>query len=110
MDLALAGNNHIYVATKPIYNDEIVDAGCGTVYIQSPSSDNERGMSMGEHTENLDLIKYRWTEGEHTVGAMLMKVTPETITISLYDRNGTLKDQTIINARVPSETPATNIR
>ncbi len=110
VDLALAGNNHIYVATKPIYNDEIVDTGCGTVYIQSPSSDNERGMSMGEHTENLDLIKYRWTEGEHTVGAMLMKVTPETITISLYDRNGTLKDQTIIHARVPSETPATNIR
>lgn len=96
VDLALAGNNHTYVATYPIYNGEVVDAGSGTVYIQSPSSDNERGMTMGEHTDNLNLIKYRWTEGKNTIGAMLMKVTPQAITISLYDRNGTLIDETII--------------
>ena len=106
VDFALGANNHIYVSTNPIYNGEIVDDGCGTVYIQSPSSDNERGMSMSDLTDNLDLIKYRWTEGGSTVGAMLMKVTPENITISLYDRNGTLKDENIICVRVPSEVPA----
>jgi hypothetical protein len=43
-----------------------------------------------------------------TVGALLMKVTPENIEISLYNRNGDLIDQNIILPRIPDETPAKN--
>lgn len=99
VDLALGANNHIYVSTLPVYNGEVVNPGCGTVYIQTPSADNERGMTMSELTDNKNLIKYRWTEGGNTVGALLMKVTSECVTISLYDRYGNLKDENVILAR-----------
>lgn len=41
--LALAGNNHIYASTHPLYDGKVVEPGKGTVYIQTTSSDNERG-------------------------------------------------------------------
>ena len=69
ISLALAGNNHIYVSTHPPYNGEGVDPGQGTVYIQTTSSDNERGSECDlekplEH--NPDKIKFRWSEGAKT--------------------------------------------
>lgn len=106
VDLALGANNHIYVATNPIKDGKVTEAGKGTVYIQTPSSDNDRGSSAKELTDNTDLIKSRWTEGAMTVGALLMKVTPENIEISLYNRNGEQIDKNVILPRIPDETPA----
>ena len=74
----------------------MTEPGKGTVYIQTPSSDNDRGSNTKELTDNTELIKSRWTEGPMTVGALLMKVTPKNIEISLYNRNGDLIDQNII--------------
>lgn len=84
----------------------MTEPGKGTVYIQTPSSDNERGVEAKELTDNTGLIKSRWTEGAKTVGAMLMKVTPEDIEISLYNRNGDLIDTNIIAPRIPDDTPS----
>ena len=106
VNLALGANNHIYVSTPPINNGKVTEPGKGTVYIQTPSSDNDRGSNTKELTDNTELIKSRWTEGAMTVGALLMKVTPENIEISLYNRNGDLIDQNIILPRIPDETPA----
>ncbi len=106
VDFALAANNHIYVATHPIKDGKVTEPGKGTVYIQTPSSDNERGVEAKELTDNTGLIKSRWTEGAKTVGAMLMKVTPENIEISLYNRNGDLIDTNIIAPRIPDDTPS----
>ena len=97
ISLALAGNNHIYVSTHPLYNGEVVEPGQGTVYIQTTSSDNERGSECDlekpvEH--NPDKIKFRWTEGGRTVSAMHMKVTRKKMTLTLLDRNGKVLDVT----------------
>ena len=43
IELALSGNNHIYVSSHPLYGGKVAPAGKGTVYVQSTSSDNERG-------------------------------------------------------------------
>ena len=103
VNFALGGNNHIYVSTHPIKDGQVVEPGKGTVYIQTPSSDNERGRNVRskELTDNAELIKERWTEGAATVGAMLMKVTPANIEISLYNRNGELIDSNVIMPRIP---------
>ena len=99
ISLALAGNNHIYVSTHPLYNGEVVDPGQGTVYIQTTSSDNERG-SECDYTKapehNPDKIKFRWSEGAKTVSAMHMKVTRRKMTITLLNRNGQILDTTEI--------------
>ncbi|MGZ4973813.1 MAG: metallophosphoesterase, partial [Limisphaerales bacterium] len=41
--LALSGNNHIYERTHPLLHDQVVAEGMGTVYMEAPSSDGERG-------------------------------------------------------------------
>ncbi len=115
ISLALAGNNHIYVSTPPIYDGEcvgdIADAAAysgvpaaagGTVYIQTPSSDNERGVAVDLGTplkENSDKIKFRWSEGPNTVGAMHLKVTKRKMVLTLLDRNGKVLD---VNEVLPS--------
>lgn len=88
VDLAIAANNHIYARTGAIYHDRETYGSAGTVYVQTPSSDNERGQAAKEWTDNKDKIKYIWTEGPKTVGAMLMNVDDCRITMTLYDRQG----------------------
>ena len=100
VDLALAGNNHIYVRTNALYNKKETDGSRGTVYLQTPSSDNERGQAMKpELTHNKEIIKCRWTEGAKTVGAMSIKVFPTHMELALLDRNGTVIDTATVKAK-----------
>ena len=100
VDLALAGNNHIYVRTNALYNKKEIDGSRGTVYIQTPSSDNERGQAMKpELTHNKEIIKCRWTEGPKTVGAMSIRVFPTHMELALLDRNGTVIDTATVKAK-----------
>ena len=87
VQLALSGNNHIYVRAH--HN--------GVTYIQSPSSDNERGQEpFGPLVENQSLIDCRWNEGPKTVGAMHLAVTPRKMTVTLLDREGVVTDRVVI--------------
>ncbi len=99
VDLAIGANNHVYARTNALYNGKETDGSKGTVYVQTPSSDNERGQELKEWTDNKELIKTRWAEGARTVGAMLMNVTPKSITLSLYDRNGKQIDTFKVQAK-----------
>lgn len=99
VDLAIAANNHIYARTNAIYNDAETDGTKGTVYIQTPSSDNERGQATQDWTENKDKIKFIWSEGPKTVGAVLMNVDNKDITLSLHDRYGKLLDTVRVKAK-----------
>ena len=100
VDLALAGNNHIYVRSYPVLGGEVTDGSSGTVYVQTPSSDNERGAaSMGEIEHNEELIASRWFEGPKTVGAVHMSVSPKEMVLTLLDRNGTVLDMVSVKAK-----------
>ena len=101
VDLAIAGNNHIYVRTGAIFDGVKTDGGSGTVYLQTSSCDDERGELINVNTPmgNADLIEYRWTEGRHTVSAVSMKVNPQCITIALLDRSGNVLDTAVIPAK-----------
>lgn len=86
VDLALGANNHIYVRSQNL----------PTVYIQTPSSDNERGVEMGELAYNQDIIAKRWSEGGKTVGALLMEVDKNSMELTLLDREGNEVDSVVI--------------
>lgn len=92
VDLAISGNNHIYARTNALYKGTETDGSKGTVYIQTPSSDNERGQALKEWTDNKDLIKFRWSEGSKTVGGILLKANDNKICLTLYDRHGNALD------------------
>lgn len=99
VDLAIAGNHHIYARTAPLYQGREVEKSAkqpGTVYLQTPSCDDERGMVLKEWTENRDIIKYRWSEGQRTVGALLMKAEKNRLSITLYNRMGEAMDSLVI--------------
>ena len=89
VDLALAGNNHIYVRAHHK----------GVVYVQTPSSDDERGQErFGPLVENQSLIDYRWNEGAKTVGALHLAVSPQKMVITLLDRKGVVIDRVAIDS------------
>ena len=110
VDLALAGNTHIYVRTNAIYNGvEVSDSlghstkeysNKGTVYLQTPSSDNERGVSFTSPLKyNKELIRARWTEGPNTVGAMHISVSSREMKLVLLNRNCKIIDRIIIKTK-----------
>ena len=104
VDLALAGNNHIYVRTPALYDGKVTDGSYGTVYLQTSSSDNDRGRSFDETPmQNADKIAFRWTEGTYSVSAIHMDVTPERIALTLMDRKGNHIDSTQVPAKPRSE-------
>jgi len=88
--LALSGNNHIYERTHPLRGDKVVPAGRGTIYMEAPSSDGERGVEAGELTMNADKLAFTWSSHEHsnktevrTIGCVLVHVSPTAITTKL---------------------------
>lgn len=99
VDLAIAGNNHIYVRTNALYRDRETDGTVGTVYVQLPSSDNERGRAIGELTDNAQFIRKRWSEGPKTVGAILLKADNRSLRLTLYDRQGDIVDEVSVLAK-----------
>lgn len=100
VDLALAGHHHIYTRTGAIYNNKKTDGSYGTVYMQTPSVDNDRGEKIEDTPmKNADKIEFRYTEGGHTVGAISMKVNPEGMKFALLNREGTVLDEAFIPAK-----------
>lgn len=104
VDLALGGNEHIYVRTHPLYNQQVsTQKGKGTVYIQAPSSDGDRGATLNPTiSTNIEKIATRWAEGETTVGGSLVTVNEKGIKISLYNNKGVRHDYAeIVANRAP---------
>ena len=100
VDLALAGNNHIYVRTAPLYAGEATDGKRGTVYVQLPSSDNERGQAIKDMPkQNEDKIRCTWYEGPKTVGAIHIAANKKQLVLTLLDRNGNQIDRCEVLAK-----------
>jgi hypothetical protein len=88
--LALSGNNHIYERTHPLCHDQVVADGKGTVYMEVPSSDGDRGVEAGTLTQNTEKLAYTYSShiksgnGEvKTMGCVLVNVGAERITTRL---------------------------
>ena len=99
VDLAVSAHNHIYLRTDALYNDQETDGNSGTVYLQTPSTDNERGESINEWIYNKDKIKIRWNEGAKTMGAILLKANSDQLSLTAYDRYGNALDNVIVKAK-----------
>ena len=100
VDLALSGNNHVYVRSYSLYQDKISkDPNYGTTYIQAPSADNERGQALSDWTYNKDILAYRFSEGGKTIGGSIVNVTEKGIKVELLDRNGNVLDSVTIKSR-----------
>ena len=114
VDLAIAANHHIYARSKNLYGGKVVENGQGTVYLQTSSSDNERGQGTyvtgnpdelsGASKFQKEVLDYYFTEGGQTVSGIALSFNDEGILIELLDRNGTLRDSALVKAK--RETPA----
>jgi hypothetical protein len=50
-------------------------------------------------TENLDKIRFRWSEGEKTVGAIHLDVNKRRMVLTLLDRYGNILDQAEVKSK-----------
>jgi hypothetical protein len=104
IDLAIAGNNHIYVRSFPIYDGQVTDGSRGTVYLQTSACDDDRGRNFDDSPlQNPDKLAFRWTEGSHTVSAILLAVDDSRMALTLYDRHGNAVDSTVVPAKPRTE-------
>lgn len=99
VDLALSGNNHIYLRTGILYEGAKTDGEKGTMYLQTSASDCERGRGMEELTDNRDIVESRFTEGGRTISALDMKVDDRGIALTLLNREGHVLDSAYIPAK-----------
>lgn len=99
VDLAIAGNNHIYARTGVLYEGAKTDGKKGTMYLQTTSSDCERGRDAGTLSANEELIEYTYAEGQRTVTAISMQVDNKGISLSLLNREGHLIDKAYVRAK-----------
>ena len=99
VDLAIAANDHIYARSNALYDGNETDGTRGTVYVQTPSSDNDRGQEMQKWTDNHNIIQYRWSEGVKTVGALLLTATNNSLIVSLHDRKGNTLDTIVVKSK-----------
>ncbi|MDE6396255.1 MAG: metallophosphoesterase family protein [Muribaculaceae bacterium] len=99
VDLALSGNNHVYLRTHPLFDRKPVAPGEGTVYVVNSSSDNSRGRDLKPLEANEDIIATRWSEGPKTVGGMILDVDSSRMILTLYDRTGSAVDSVTVPAR-----------
>ena len=90
IDLALSANDHTYLRTYPIYQGKVNEKG--TVYMQCPSCDGERGQSLEEMTEVNPKIAFRYATGSDTIGGIYVKVGREFVETTLYDRDMNVVD------------------
>lgn len=113
--LAMAGNNHIYKRTHTLWDDRVVSAGLGTVYMEAPSSDGERGVEAGPLTMNADKLAYTYSshtrssdKSVKTIGCVLVDVRPGNIRTRLVyiddDQNAHVADDHTF-ATLPSDAP-----
>lgn len=98
IELAIAANDHTYMRTHPIYEDKINDFG--TVYMQCPSSDGDRGVDI-ENPMSIpnEKIAYRYATGLNTIAGIFVEVKDDSIITILYDRNMNIIDKCIIGGK-----------
>jgi len=88
--LALSGNNHIYERTNPLFREQVVPDGKGTVYMEVPSSDGERGVEASTLTQNAEKLAYTYSShptstkaAVRTIGCVLVRVDANSIATRL---------------------------
>lgn len=98
IDLALSANDHTYIRTYPMYHDEVNESG--TVYMQCPSCDGERGVDLEEVSELNPKLAHRYATGRDTVAALYVSIQDDYIETILYDRDMNIVDQNKIIKKV----------
>lgn len=94
VDLAISGHEHIYARTAPLYNNE-VDTEKGVTYLiggsagQKSYSAQDKGM--------FDVVIETESTGQYS--GSICEVVGDTLTLSYYRKDGTLKDTFSIKSK-----------
>lgn len=109
IDLVLAGDHHVYMRSKPIYNGSVLSGYSAskpnaTVYIAADSSDGERGVSYSDTSfsetkaNNLDsstliasnYFRYDYTSSTKDITSLLIHVGKDKLTTNIvyYENSG----------------------
>lgn len=96
IDLAIAANDHTYMKTYPIFRDEINENG--TIYMQCPSCDGDRGESINPEIDN-PKVSFRYGIGLKMIAGIYVEVKNDYVSTVLYDKNMNIIDSCIITKK-----------
>lgn len=99
VDLVLAGHNHVYVRTKPIYGGEVAAEGEGTVYITANQIGDRGRMAASDLGEYGEAIYGGTTESNSISTISVIDITATAIYGEMFDANGAVFDTYTIPAR-----------
>ncbi len=97
VDLAISGDYHCYVCSKPLYGNAPVEPGQGTVYVSVPmiaTSYYPSVFSGNDRVEWLDVLD----ENRATTGACYLKVNDRGLEFATFDGEGNVRH----NVRIPA--------
>ncbi|MBR5137592.1 MAG: metallophosphoesterase family protein [Clostridia bacterium] len=98
VDMAISGDYHCYVCSKPLYKNEPTDAGKGTVYVTVPMIAQSYYDSVFEGNDQvpwLDVLD----ANNATTGACYLKVDKERMEFATYDGYGNVRHVVTVPAR-----------
>ncbi|MDY0003036.1 MAG: metallophosphoesterase family protein [Polyangia bacterium] len=101
IDLVLAGDDHVYVRTKPIYGGEVSTTDAGTVYITA-NQIGDRGRMAASSLGTYGAAIYGGsTESNYVSSVSTITVTDTGIHGQMFDADGVVHDSYTIPARRP---------
>ena len=94
VDLAISGHEHIYARTAPLYNNE-VDTEKGVTYLIGGSAGQKSYSALGKGM--FDVVIETESTGQYS--GSICEIVGDTLTLSYYRKDGTLKDTFTIKSK-----------
>ena len=101
VDLVLAGDDHVYVRTKPIQGGAVSTSGAGTVYITANQIGDRGRMAASSLGEYGAAIYGGSTESNYISTVSTITITDTAIDGQMFDADGVVHDSYSIPARRP---------
>ena len=101
VDLALSGDSHVYLRSKPLKNNKIDESG--TVYMTCPQIGDRSRTITERQNDSWMAVRIGSSEGDYGLadksGLGYITVTPQSLTYTLIDTSLAVKDRFTIDAK-----------
>lgn len=94
VDLAISGHEHIYARTQPLYDNK-VDSEKGVTYVIGGSAGQKSYSAIGKGM--FDVVIETEEYGQYS--GSICEIVDDTLTMSFYRKNGTVKDTFTIKSK-----------
>lgn len=97
VDLAISGHEHVYLRTKPLYNDK-VDSGKGVTYVIGGCAGGKK-YDGKDNPQLFEKLLFANDENGGQYCGSIVEIEGDTLTFKYYSRKGELRDSFTIKSK-----------